>query len=905
MNSQSNPEFSESLLKYIIEGEKLPSYVLVKGHLALIKSTNLESLIGIIGNIYQTYPLTGVGLCRAILEEENENIDEDEDERFKVFENKVLPFISTIILQILINLNGNNDIMKFTIPALDAMINYRNDNNINESSNDDLNKSIISQFSIEVVQQLMVIASKHDNQNLKFMLIKVLNSIYSTGKNQNVDKYTWTTLLRESLISDKNQLDIESKLSLHRSLLQNHEINDILPKTDQQLYLQNLFLLGSQSLNLNNSISFSNFLACWLSLMNSLESYQNSIPIDACIEIVFGWINTKLTPILNNDQNEEEEEEEEDIENEIKLIVEPIAKFSRLNPLPIFENLINKLNQFKVLLENDKNLIDQNYDKLQTLILFASSFISDECQGEIPAIPTFIKENETNVIGLKVLIDLLIQLTNLCNINQNISPNVTSIIWLNFWSRYLKTYVNDEIIFVDNFNGLRSFYLNFQTLLETSLINWQNEEDVIESISETIRSLPNTKGLINYNKLIDTILINFANWPYNKDKSLVKSSFYLISKLNKYDEEYQQLKLKLFSFITNLIGVYHNNDFNERYQYHPYITNIKMGVNALVGLCESVDIYTYLELINIVKNIFSTFMFILKTYYFERIDIILDVLKIFSSILQNLEIGIEFDESLVSFPVTYCSPVIELWLNYYHKLKFDILNNEDDDEYLEGLEVIIKSFIELSYVNENNNDDYGKLILTYLKYIINDHNLKLIENNLKLQSDLVFLINRLFRSYPKLIINEINNHNPDKLTKNLILNITNLSISNEWIKSSILIESIQDLILNSSEVANEYNEFISQLISIPLNTVLLKLTKSKFLKKTLMKFLNQILNNVNVNQTLNRQLIFQTFINNLKNCPPQSQLPLQSSLQSALMGVDYILYKQIINELSVQIANIK
>ena len=233
------------------------------------------------------------------------------------------------------------------------------------------------------------------------------------------------------------------------------------------------------------------------------------------------------------------------------------------------------------------------------------------------------------------------------------------------------------------------------------------------------------------------------------------------------------------------------------------------------------------------------------------------------------------------------------------------MNNEDDDEYLEGLEVIIKSFIELSYVNENNNDDYGKLILTYLKYIINDHNLKLIENNLKLQSDLVFLINRLFRSYPKLIINEINNHNPDKLTKNLILNITNLSISNEWIKSSILIESIQDLILNSSEVANEYNEFISQLISIPLNTVLLKLTKSKFLKKTLMKFLNQILNNVNVNQTLNRQLIFQTFINNLKNCPPQSQLPLQSSLQSALMGVDYILYKQIINELSVQIANIK
>lgn len=66
-----------------------------------------------------------------------------------------------------------------------------------------------------------------------------------------------------------------------------------------------------------------------------------------------------------------------------------------------------------------------------------------------------------------------------------------------------------------------------------------------------------------------------------------------------------------------------------------------------------------------------------------------------------------------------------------------------------------------------------------------------------------------------------------------------------------------------------------------------------------------MLNYEDTNLWLNRELILSTIIRNLR-CPEGSKAALQASLQSALMtGLDLATYRNILNELSTHIANMR
>lgn len=86
ISPNSSPEISQCLLSYILSDRAVPVYVSVKAHLALVKATSLENLVVILNNIRQSSPSAAVGISRAILEEQNINLDEDNELQTKSFE---------------------------------------------------------------------------------------------------------------------------------------------------------------------------------------------------------------------------------------------------------------------------------------------------------------------------------------------------------------------------------------------------------------------------------------------------------------------------------------------------------------------------------------------------------------------------------------------------------------------------------------------------------------------------------------------------------------------------------------------------------------------------------------------------------------------------------------------------
>ncbi|TIB61355.1 hypothetical protein E3P77_04029 [Wallemia ichthyophaga] len=903
ISPNSSPEISQCLLSYILSDRAVPVYVSVKAHLALVKATSLENLVVILNNIRQSSPSAAVGISRAILEEQNINLDEDNELQTKSFEDNVLPVLSNIVLHSLTYSHDHN-VIKYTIPALEALLLYRNDQKdfIYNTATDSMHISVLIQLASPQVLHLILSVNTFDNETLGFMMKKVLNAIFSSSHPQ--DKDGWSLSLVHYL-ENAECMDICTKLSCHKSLLQSRNLNVILEQKGEE-YVQKLFQLGSASLS-QGAEAFADFLACWLSILASLESNRIIIPIEMCTLIAKGWLENKASPLDNS--QEVVEEELDDIETEMKVILDPLAQLSRMESLPILDNVTEKLNMYNMLIETSGFLSDCNYDRLQTLVLFAGSIIADEGIGETPLIPTQIISSEQTVSALSMLVRSLAKLTTLFSSDMGLSPNVSGIIWKCFWARYLRTYGLIDCLSLPPLQALNNvgFYVEFQKVIEHSLLKWKSEEEVVEGLADTIESLPTLPALINFGSIIDIVLSNMHDWPYKLDKKLVKSCGTYISKMDRKAEQTSQYKSRIFYFISVMLNVIENPEFGANSQRHPYITNVKMGLNALVGLSETLDPYTYIETVSFIKDVLSQLIGVVQQHYKARIDIQMDVLSIFYSIIQNMDLGLDYDEStLRALPQTYVAPILNMWFENYLSIKYET-GMDDSDEFSEGVETTTKILRELAAVDGsasdvNNEKNFSLFVLSYLDPVFKISR-TIIQSNLTLQSDSIDLACTVLRSYPRSINLRISS-SEENFFNTTLLNILNQAITSHWNASYTLLDGMESFIKHSADRKHGAN-VLSQILTIPLNAILMRLTFSRTLKQRLIKFISTMLNYEDTNLWLNRDLILSTIIQNLR-CPEGSKAALQASLQSALMtGLDLATYRNILNELSTHIANMR
>ncbi|TIC23316.1 hypothetical protein E3Q11_03914 [Wallemia mellicola] len=906
ISTHSNPELSQHLLNYILNSKKLPVYLSVKAHLALVKATSLENLVVILNGISTSSPAAAVGISRAILEEQQINADEDDQLQISTFENNVLPILSNIILQSL-TLSQESDVMKYTVPALEALLTYRNDQNdlIFNTATESMHASVLHQFARPEVLQLIMSVNTYDNETLGFVVRKVLNAVFSSTHPQ--DKNGWTLTLIKYL-ETASSMDIGTRLSCHKSLLQSHNL-DVILSNDGPTYIQNLFQLGGASLSQQGDI-FADFLACWLSILRSIETDTGMIPTDLCTEIVRGWLNTKVT-LLDNSQEDDDDDDNDldDVETELKVILDPLAQLGRMNPIPILENVIEKVNSFNVLIESSGYLSDSNYDRLQTLVLFTGSLIADEGVGETPSIPNKLVDTEHSAYGLSTLIGSLAKLTTLFTSERDLSPNVAGIIWKSFWARFLRTYgLNDNLALpaMKDINNV-GFYSEFQNVIQHSLQKWKAEEDVVDGLAETIQSLPMSSSLINFGNIIDIILSNMPDWPYKLDKKLVSSCGIYISRMDRNSEERQRYKISIFYFISNMFTVIDDEGFKTNSQKHPYITHIKMGLNALVGLSETLDPYTYLDTVEFIKQVLSKLLGVVQTHYLSRIDIQLDILYIFNSVIQNLDLGMDFDEAgLRTLPEHYVAPVMNMWFEYYLSIKYE-RGVDDSDEFSEGVEIIFNILRNLAstdgnYSDINNDKTFAAFVFSYLDPLFNISQ-SILESNLKLQAISVDLVCNILRSYPRSINMQMVSTGVT-FSNATLLNFLNQVITSQWSSSHTLIDGVESYMKYGSEKNGNGGKTLSQVIAIPLNAILLRIVISRNLRQRLVMFILSVLNTTDVHAWLDRKTVLLTITNNLK-CPESSKDAIQASLQSALMsGIDLTTYKSILNELSSQVANI-
>lgn len=700
-------------------------------------------------------------------------------------------------------LSHDNDVMKYTIPALEALLIYRNDQNdlIYNTATDSMHISVLIQLARPEVLHLIVSVQTYDNETLAFMVKKVLNAIFSSSHPQ--DKHGWTLSLVQYLDS-ADSMDVCTKLSCHKSLLQSRDLNVILANKGEE-YVQNLFQLGSASLSQGGE-AFADFLACWLSILGSLESNMIVIPIEMCTQIAKGWLDIKVAPLDNS--QDDFDEELDDVETEMKVILDPLAQLSRMDPLTILENVTAKLNTYNVLLETSGFLSDYNYDRLQTLVLFAGSIIADEGVGETPSIPTQIVANEQTVSSLSLLVGSLAKLTTLFSSERDLSPNVAGIIWKSFWARYLRTFGLMESLSLQSLQALNNvgFYSEFQKVVEHSLIKWKSEEEVIDGLADTIESLPVLPALINFDSIIDIVLSNMQEWPYKLDKKLVRSCGTYISKMDRNSEQTNRYKSRIFYFISVMFKVIEDPNFAVNSQKHPYITNIKMGLNALVGLGETLDPYTYIETVHFIKDVLSQLVGVVQHHYKARIDIQMDILSICHSVIQNMDLGLDYDETLLrTLPQTHVAPIMNLWFEYYLSIKYE-KGIDDSDEFSEGVEIITKILRDLAsvdgnYSDVNNDKNFSLFVFTYLDPLFNISQ-SIIQSNLTLQSDSVDLICTLLRSYPRSVNVQISLAE-ENFFNTTLLNLLNQAITSQWNASYTLLDGIDSFARHSadSEVA--------------------------------------------------------------------------------------------------------
>ncbi|TIA86194.1 hypothetical protein E3P99_03765 [Wallemia hederae] len=903
LSPQSNPELSQHLLNYILSDKKVPVYVSVKAHLALVKASSLEHLVLILNNIKDSSPAAAVGLSRAILEEQHINLDEDNEPQTKSFEDNVLPLLSNVVLQSL-SLSHDNDVMKYTVPALEALLTYRNDQNdlIYNTATDSMHISVLNQLARPEVLQLIVSVNTHENETLGFMIRKVLNAIFSSSHPSNKDE--WTLSLMQYL-DGADSLDISTKLSCHKSLLQSRNLDVILSNKGEE-YINKLFQLGSASLSQSGE-AFADFLACWLSILGALESNRVAVPKEMCTQVAEGWLDIKASPLDNT--QEDAEDELDDVETEMKVILEPLAQLSRMNSLPILATVTNKMNTYNTIIETSGCLSDSNYDRLQTLVLFAGTLIADEGIGETPMIPSQILADEQVVSGLASLVGTMAKLTMLFSSSIDLSPNVAGIIWKSFWARYLRSYGLTQSLSLHSLQAINNagFYNDLQKVIEHSLLKWKSEEDVIDGLADTIQCLPLLPAMIDYGRIIDIVLSNMQDWPYRLDKKLVRSCGTYISKMDRTSDHTNRYKSRILYFISNMFKVIDDPGFVANSQRHPYITNVKMGLNALVGLSETLDPYTYLETVYFIKDVSSQLIPVVQQHYKARIDIQMDILLIFYSVIHNMDLGLDFDEATMrTLPQTHVSPILNMWFEYYMSLKFE-RGMDDSDEFSEGVEAITKLLRDLASVDGNSSDvnndkNFSTFVVTYLNPIFNVSQ-TILPSNLALQSESIGLICSLLRSYP----HTVNTHlsmSGDNFFNVTLLNTFNQSITSQWNASYALIDGIESYLKHSADKRNGAN-VLSQIIAIPLNAILMRLVTSRTLKQRMLKFLHTILNREDTHLWLNRNLILSTITTNL-GCPESSKAAVNASLQSALMpGLDLPTYRTVLNELCTHIANLR